>query len=262
MSLKSLRYGFLSFFLMSGYVAINILLLQPDSGDLNRLAKDERAANSKAFHVPRPSPARLENAKQGLTVSAPSFAPPARPGLIETSTTSDGEDLRGLDPGRVGLRSRLLPAKTGNATSLVRTIQRELKAKGYDPGALDGQLGDVTRAAIFAYEFDNQLPLTASPSKKLLQTILLGRSSGDEDTRRDQRALTPEARELVLATQRALKTQGYWSYPVDGHFNTQLSRAIQQFETKQRLPTTGRISGRFMSRLIRVSEQTLARAPN
>ena len=43
-------------------------------------------------------------------------------------------------------------------TERVRTAQRQLAARGYDPGAADGQLGPRTRKALARYRSDNGLP--------------------------------------------------------------------------------------------------------
>ena len=44
--------------------------------------------------------------------------------------------------------------ETVDRSDLTRAIQRELKAKGYEAGAVDGVIGLVTRGAIMAYESD------------------------------------------------------------------------------------------------------------
>ena len=251
MSLKGLRFGFLIFFVLSASVALNLLFLQPKTLGTVRVAQ---------VRPPHALP-YLETAsvkRDSARYSAPltnSGAPPvgtaSKPVVLNYGTAGAAE--RGPRPGHVGVRGRFLPVNTGNTAELVRALQRELKTKGYDPGAEDGAAGLVTRAAIFAFQYDHHLDLTGDPSETLLQTLVLGGSGAQKPTQRRSMTLSGDARDLVLATQRGLKQQGLWPSPVDGHFNTALSRAIQQFETAQRLPTTGRISGRFMARLVRLS---------
>ena len=60
---------------------------------------------------------------------------------------------------------------------VVRGIQRELNARGYDAGQPDGVAGLMTRAAIMAYEHDYGLPLTAGATQDLLSRIVLGSSA-------------------------------------------------------------------------------------
>ncbi len=246
MSLQGLRIGFFAFFALSAGVAGNLLLLQPDPSGSGATAKARHISPSAYMETasleratPRPKP----HVRPVGTASKPTVL---NPDFDDTANTS-------LRPGQIGVRGRFLPVNTGNTAELVRALQRELKNKGYDPGAEDGATGLLTRAAIFAYEYDHKLGLTAEPSEQLLQTIVLGRSSQRGATRQRARIASGAARDLVLVTQRGLKKQGLWPASVDGHFNTALSRAIQRFETAQRLPTTGRISGRFMARLARLS---------
>ncbi len=251
MSLKGLRFGFFVFFVLSAGVALNLLLLQPRTFGNTGVAQA----------LPSATLTYLETAslkRETTPRSAPSAKPVAmRVGTAAKPVVLNHEIARaaehGARVGQVGVRGRFLPVNTGNTAALVRALQRELKTKGYDPGAEDGAPGLVTRAAIFAFQYDHHLDLTAKPSETLLQTIVLGGSGQKKTNRRRSMTLSGDARDLVLATQRGLKQQGLWSSPVDGHFNTALSRAIQQFETAQRLPTTGRISGRFMARLARLT---------
>lgn len=248
MSLKGLRVGFFLFFALSAWVAINLLLLQPNVRGHDRLADVRRAAKTANIET-----ASLNRRHSTTTQQSLARAQKRTRAVARNAQRGNDNVMAALQPGQLGVRARFLPANTGNTAQLVRALQRELKSKGYDPGAEDGAAGLVTRAAIFAFEYDNRLPLTAEPSEQLLQALVLGGSGARGANQRRSYALSAEARDLVLATQRRLKQQGFWRPPVDGHFNTDLSRAIQRFETAQRLPTTGRISGRFMARLVRVS---------
>jgi len=255
MSLKGLRFGFFAFFVLSAGVAVNLLFLQPKTMGTVGVAQARSAPTARYLETASLDPASDRVAKR-RSARRP---PPKTTGVgtasipVVLNSISGEVDSVGPRPGRVGVRSRFLPVNTGNTAELVRAIQRELKNNGYDPGAEDGAIGLVTRAAIFAFQYDHNLDVTAEPSEKLLQTIVLGGSGQKKATPRRAMVLQGDARDLVLATQRGLKQQGFWPAPVDGHFNTALSRAIQQFETTQRLSTTGRISGRFMARLVRLS---------
>ncbi len=251
MSLKGLRFGFFAFFVLSAGVAVNLLFLQPKTMGNVGVAQVRPApmfAYLETASLDRAAPRRLAGRDKPRKIAIGTASMP-----VVLNSFSGNAEAEGARPGRVGVRSRFLPVNTGNTAELVRAIQRELKNKGYDPGAEDGAAGLVTRAAILAFQYDQNLDVTAEPSEKLLQTIVLGGSGQKKITPRRTMALQGGARDLVLATQRGLKQQGLWPSPVDGHFNTALSRAIQQFETAQRLPATGRISGRFMARLARLS---------
>ena len=44
-------------------------------------------------------------------------------------------------------------------TEMVRSVQRALKSRGYDPGPIDNVLGSRTKAALMKYQRDNNLPV-------------------------------------------------------------------------------------------------------
>ena len=74
-----------------------------------------------------------------------------------------------------GLDQRFLDAKK----SSVRELQQMLKQKGYDPGPVDGVMGNKTRNAIRNYERDNNLPVTGKKSEDLM--IELGGNTAKND---------------------------------------------------------------------------------
>lgn len=248
MSLKGLRVGFVVFFILSSTVAVNILLLQPGRQTTDRIAGAWQSSGRSQIETASVS------VSQNYVPRNESLSGPKAAGLPEPR--SDRPSIQRVTVSGAGhseLRQRIKPAATANTADMIRAIQRELKLKGYDPGDQDGQAGLITRAAIFAFEFDNRRALTATPSQALLQSILLGESGADPDRRARPEDLSPAAHELVLVAQRGLKQQGFWNGPLNGEFDTQFSRAIQRFETAKSLATTGRISGRFMARLVRLS---------
>ena len=65
-------------------------------------------------------------------------------------------------------------AEEGGPELLVKAVQRELSARGYDVGAADGKLNDKTSAAISSYEKEQGLPVTGEATDELLRHILLG----------------------------------------------------------------------------------------
>jgi peptidoglycan hydrolase-like protein with peptidoglycan-binding domain len=135
---------------------------------------------------------------------------------------------------------------------IVRGIQRELNARGFEVGTPDGVTGMVTRAAILAFEHDYGLPATATPSSDLLSRIVLG-SSGQQASARDNPPIaTPEAETVIRSAKQYLTALGYPAGKADGAITPQFSRALRDFEIAQKLPESGRISGPTMGRLIRL----------
>ena len=70
-----------------------------------------------------------------------------------------------------------LEVADGTPTLLVKAVQRELSARGFDIGEEDGRLSSKTRAAIATYERDHDLPETGLATDELLRHILLGEAA-------------------------------------------------------------------------------------
>ncbi len=104
---------------------------------------------------------------------------------------------------------------------LIKAVQRELSARGYDAGAADGKLSDKTRAAISAYQANQGLPVTGAASDELLHHILLGDSvkpqaatgsvtpEDDAPVRAPAKAKVEDPTSSVKAVQQILADLGY-----------------------------------------------------
>ncbi|WP_231674379.1 peptidoglycan-binding domain-containing protein [Ralstonia syzygii subsp. celebesensis] len=57
-----------------------------------------------------------------------------------------------------------------NATD-IKQLQQRLADKGYDPGTIDGLIGDRTQTAIRAYQKDQHLPQDGYASRSLLARL-------------------------------------------------------------------------------------------
>jgi peptidoglycan hydrolase-like protein with peptidoglycan-binding domain len=161
---------------------------------------------------------------------------------------------------------RLQPPKAGaempvNTAEIVRGIQRELNARGYEAGQPDGVAGLVTRAAIMAYEHDYGLPLTALPSQDLLSRIVLGSSAPAAQRGAPDKIGASEAEGVALMVEQQLAALGYTTGKADGKLNEQTARAIREFEVDQKLPESGRISGPLVGRLLRLQGQAVKAQP-
>ena len=142
---------------------------------------------------------------------------------------------------------------------LTKGIQRELANNNYDPGQADGVLGMVTRASIFAYEYDNGLILTGQPSEQLLSQLILGSSSMTPAAARPGKTMTADGESLVRTVKQQLAALGYQTGVPGSAMTPEFARAIREFETDQKLKISGRISGPLMSRLIRLQGEPKAR---
>jgi hypothetical protein len=72
----------------------------------------------------------------------------------------------------VGAGTSAGPAGEGRAAAVtIERMQRALAALGFDPGALDGVLGERTREALRAYQLRKGLPATGTTSEDLISTL-------------------------------------------------------------------------------------------
>lgn len=204
--------------LMTASMLVNLFYLQ----DLTPRAASARVEATRA----------LAEAVAGPQQQAPAAAVSKSPAQKGTAKDAAGEASPGVD------------------ADTVRAIQRELAQRGYEPGAADGRIGMVTRAAIMAYEADYGLPLTADPSDALLRHIVLASASRPSPASLPaQKAQTPAAEQLLRTVQQSLSSLGYFTVRVDGRPGEATFRAIREYEMDQRMPQTGRISAQLLTRL-------------
>jgi peptidoglycan hydrolase-like protein with peptidoglycan-binding domain len=146
-----------------------------------------------------------------------------------------------------------MPAAPGVARpdhETVRAIQRELAARGFGPLPSDGNLGLATRAAILAYEQDQRLVLTATPSEALLRRLVLGNPAGTPGGEpSDWHVASPEAAAVLAEVQRSLAELGYQPGPADGRLGEETLRAIHDFEVDRGMVPRRRISAELVRQL-------------
>lgn len=145
-----------------------------------------------------------------------------------------------------------------NAAEITRGIQRELNSRKYEAGPPDGIAGTVTRAAIFAYEYDNGLKLSGRPNADLLSRIVLGSSSIAATPSQTGRKLTPDGESFVRNVKQQLAGLGY-NVGAGTGLTPEFARAIRKFEADQKLSETGRISAPMVGRMIRLQPVAKAR---
>lgn len=158
--------------------------------------------------------------------------------------------------------TKILPRNAMTTASLPRSkatsaIQRKLAEIGYEPGPLDGVLGNMTRAAIMAYQYDNGLRVTGVASETLLRNMIFGVSGVNADS--DNTPVPDETKTLVRTVQKTLTKLGYDSGPEDGLWGTATRKAIEQFERDHKLTVKGRISGQFLKALMQANGGDLSK---
>ena len=222
-----LKLQFAAFFLLSGGLAANLLLLQP-------LLREQSAQSSGA---------------QGDTWLAD--AQIAGFGDTGSITRADVEATKPSVLEAFG-KPEAGATRAAGATEVTRAVQRELKIRGYETGSADGSQSLMTRAAIMGFEYDHALPMTGKPSQRLLKAIILGDGARGARTVGSNGQST-EAADVIRSVQASLAKAGYKPGRVTGKLSPETMRAIRAFEADQALPETGRISGPLVSRLARVS---------
>jgi peptidoglycan hydrolase-like protein with peptidoglycan-binding domain len=145
---------------------------------------------------------------------------------------------------------------------VVRAVQRELAARGFDVGAEDGKLSDKTRAAISTYEKDHGLPVTGVATDALLRHILLGDgappASATGSVKQGARDI-PKGVDKVKAVQKVLADLGYVPGPVDGALGETTKRAIIAFQRDRKVAQTGRVTPELLAELKRVTGRDLTK---
>lgn len=220
MGLGRVNLQLVAFLLLSGGVAINLLVLQPND---------------------RPTTAR---APSGARVAAVQGAG------LDTGSISR-TPLPVIEPGP-GSAAAMLDLPRGRS-EITRAVQRELQIRGYETGGVDGVAGSMTRAAIIGYESDHGMPLTGRPSQELLKRILLGGRDKQAGNAISE-SQTAEAQTAIRSVQTSLAALGYKPGQIDGRLSPQTQSAIREFEVDQALPETGSLSGPLVARLARLAE--------
>lgn len=138
----------------------------------------------------------------------------------------------------------------------IRSVQRELQARGYEAGTPDGVPGLITRAAVLAWEHDHGLALTADPSERLLRQVQTGAGEpGAKSPPPAPNERNVHAEQVIRTVQQSLTNAGYAAGKIDGRMGEDTVRAIREFEIDQGLPETGRVSGQLVARLARLAGQ-------
>jgi peptidoglycan hydrolase-like protein with peptidoglycan-binding domain len=116
---------------------------------------------------------------------------------------------------------------------LIIQAQRQLKALGFNPGAIDGNVGSQTSAAVREYQRAYRLPQTARLDDTTLRSLLPDRF---------QTPTVPTGlsnREAIIRAQRQLKVLGFDPGTTDGDVGPQTEAAVREYQRAYRLPTTG-----------------------
>lgn len=237
MTPRSMKLVTITFFGLSAALLINLLSLQPTSS-VRLAGRGSDRASTPSLTVAAESDS---DGKGRVRVAPREAASERKPGLAPART--------------INLATSEPTASAGDGPETIRAVQRELQARGYEAGTVDGVPGLVTRAAVLAYEFDHGLSLSAEPSERLLKQILLGESQPSANPGSGNGEHTAQAEQVIRTVQQSLANVGYAVGKTDGRMGEETVRAIREFETDQGMPETGRVSGHLVARLARLAGQ-------
>jgi peptidoglycan DL-endopeptidase LytE len=141
--------------------------------------------------------------------------------------------------GLVSLPSEARGATSGRAQGVdrevIRDVQRQLKGLGFNPGAVDGNYGAQTAAALRAYQQAYRLPQTGQLDDVTLRSILPERFEASREP------LDLSSRDVLQQAQRQLKAMGFDPGSTDGTFGPQTEAALRAYQQAYRVPQTGRL---------------------
>jgi len=190
--------------------------------------------------------ALLDGAARKGGVAPKPHPPPPQP---TPAAPADGPKRAALvKPDAAGAETDLEVPPDEADIEAVRSIQRELKRRGYGPLIADGIMRPAARAAVLAFEHEHRLPLTGEATQALLKHLVFGipaatRTAGAPEVQ------SPHAEALVKDVQRLLASRGYRPGAIDGRLSPETVKAIRVFETDQGLEPKGRITAQIVTRL-------------
>lgn len=193
------------------------------------------------------------------------IAPPDADAGASTQVTSAYEKTPAS--GAVGPAVTDLPAQgpsAGESQLVVRAIQRELSLRGYDVGEVDGQLSDMTRKAISAFQMREGLAVTGLPSDDVLRQILLGDTIATSDATgsipaADSIAAHTAENGTVLRVQQVLAELGYAPGTIDGAWGQNTADAVSAFQRDRNMTVTGTITPELLAEFQRVTGRDFTR---
>jgi peptidoglycan hydrolase-like protein with peptidoglycan-binding domain len=148
-----------------------------------------------------------------------------------------------------------LEVEQGASDLVLRAVQRELAARGFDVGPMDGKPSDKTRAAISDYQKAQGLPVTGVATDELLRHILLGASLQTGVATGSVTKMDATAKSV----QQTLADLGYAPGPVDGTVGEATTHAISTFQHDRKMAATGRITPELLRELKRVTGRDLTK---
>lgn len=137
-----------------------------------------------------------------------------------------------------------IPAK-GDESERISAAQQALQVMGYDPGPVDGAMGENTRRALEAFQEEFGLAVDGRIDDALLERL---RAEAVLDTASSERRLDRKGllRSYTRAVQDGLRDLGFNPGPVDGVVGPLTRKAVRAFQAEAQIDVTGTISPQLL----------------
>ena len=140
-----------------------------------------------------------------------------------------------------------------------RALQLLLTYHGFNPGKIDGIVGELTRAAITAFTSKHQLPATGD-HKDLRSALLEMLSAAEDQGARSSAAPAPPPKAPNLRLVQSLLEYLDWNPgPVDGRPGLRTRNAISGFQRSHSAAATGEVDGGLLVTLVAEVKQSFGR---
>ncbi|MDE0046449.1 MAG: peptidoglycan-binding protein [bacterium] len=137
-----------------------------------------------------------------------------------------------------------VPAK-GDDSGRITAAQQALKVMGYDPGPVDGAMGENTRRALEAFQEEFGLAVDGSIDDALLKRL---HAEAALDAASPERRLARKGllRSYTRAVQDGLHDLGFDPGPVDGVVGPLTRKAVRAFQAEAEIDVSGIISPQLL----------------
>jgi len=173
--------GFLAFSVLGVFIAVNAMFLQPGThpSPFGTLSKSAQAKPKRAFtkNVPKP---RHHPPKPASTTPKSVALAPIKPKTKPKSRVSNDFDKTALQKKlrhtvKKAIKSppavKISTSGIHNTKATIRLVQMGLAELGYNPGPVDGTLGEQTKVAIREFEKHHKLAITGRVTAALIKEL-------------------------------------------------------------------------------------------
>ena len=133
--------------------------------------------------------------------------------------------------------------KSGDSGEQVKKIQRQLKELGYFEGNVAGNYGDLTTAAVKAFQKANSLSVSGEADKETRELLNSGKGVTQAEYEKKMSTATLEkgdSGEQVKKVQTQLKKLGYFDGSLGGNFGDITTAAVKEFQKANDLTVNGK----------------------